>query len=402
MADPQRVPAEQVSRVRHDLRTFANHILGYSDMLLEVAREDDLATIIPGLVTIHEAGSTLLERIGVLLPSGRSDVTTADLVLLPDAFHELIETLLKHAKQLCDDTQALELEQENADAHKILTAVENLRHFVEDGVVPLAAGGAAELSAKPQAADEKARAAPRSTSHRGTILIVDDIANNRDMLARRLEREGYGVIEAANGREALERIARGGLDLVLLDILMPEVDGFEVLRQVKATPSGRDLPVIMISSLDEISSVVRCIEMGAEDYLPKPFDPVLLRARVGACMEKKQLRDHELDYLRQVAAVTSAATALESGKFDPVSLDEVARRDDPLGGLARVFQKMGREVQAREERLKMQVAQLKVEIDESRKKQQVAEVTETEYFQQLKRRAGELRRRAGRSDAPSS
>ncbi len=407
MTDPQPLPAEQVSHVRHDLRTFANHILGYSDMLLEVARDDAVEEIIPGLVAIHELGANLLERVGAILNPSRTDVAHADFEKLAAELHPVVEKLLVNAKTLCEQTQQLEMEQENADGHKILSAVENLRRFIEDSMLHGEFGpetqtreNANSSSLTHQALTSAAETAPRAGQ--GRILVVDDIENNRDMLARRLEREGYAVIQAANGREALERIAHGGLDLVLLDILMPEVDGFEVLRQVKSTPSGRDLPVIMISSLDEIQSVVRCIEMGAEDYLPKPFDPVLLRARVGACLEKKLLRDNELDYLRQVAAVTSAASAVETGTFDPVSLAEVAGRDDPLGGLARVFQKMGREVQAREERLKMQVAQLRIEIDESRKKQQVAEVTESEYFQELKRRANQLRRRSGKTESSES
>ena len=113
------------------------------------------------------------------------------------------------------------------------------------------------------------------------------------MLRRQLERQGYQVETAANGREALDRVQAGGLSLVLLDIIMPELDGYQVLETLKSDAVWHDLPVIMISALDEISSVARCIERGAEDYLPKPFDPVLLRARIGASLEKKHLRDED-------------------------------------------------------------------------------------------------------------
>ena len=106
---------------------------------------------------------------------------------------------------------------------------------------------------------------------------MDDNEINRDLLSRRLERQGHRVAAVEGGRQALERLAREPFDLVLLDIMMPEMNGFQVLERLKADPALRHVPVIMISALDELDSVVRCIEMGAEDYLPKPFNPVLLQ-----------------------------------------------------------------------------------------------------------------------------
>lgn len=116
---------------------------------------------------------------------------------------------------------------------------------------------------------------------------------NRDLLGRRLKQLGHHVEMAVNGREALEKIAAGEYDVVLLDIMMPEVDGYKVLETLRADGTLERLPVIMISAVSEIDSVVRCVEMGATDYLPKPFNPVLLRARVNATLEKKRLRDKE-------------------------------------------------------------------------------------------------------------
>jgi DNA-binding response OmpR family regulator len=158
----------------------------------------------------------------------------------------------------------------------------------------------------------------------------------------------------------------------------------------------------MISALDEIDSVVRCVEMGAEDYLPKPFNPVLLKARIGACLEKKRLRDQEVEYLRHVAQVTTAASAVEAGAFQPETLAEVAGRSDGLGQLARVFQRMGREVQAREQRLRQQVQALRIEIDQAKRARQVAEITDTDYFQQLQERARKLRSRQPHPPTPPS
>jgi sigma-B regulation protein RsbU (phosphoserine phosphatase) len=129
----------------------------------------------------------------------------------------------------------------------------------------------------------------------GHVLAVDDNESNRDMLSRRLLRHGLTVEVAVNGIDALEQLEAKPFDLVLLDIMMPELDGYEVLKRMKASDNLRHIPVVMISALDELESVVRCIEAGAEDYLSKPFNPTLLRARIGACLEKKALRGHDRD-----------------------------------------------------------------------------------------------------------
>jgi adenylate cyclase len=133
------------------------------------------------------------------------------------------------------------------------------------------------------------------------ILVVDDNADNRYTLCRRLRREGYTDLEEApNGKEALERLETRPFDLVLLDIMMPELDGFQVLERLKAHATWRHIPVIMISALSEFESVVRCIELGAEDYLQKPFNSVLLRARVRASLERKRLHDREAAHLAEI------------------------------------------------------------------------------------------------------
>jgi adenylate cyclase len=127
-----------------------------------------------------------------------------------------------------------------------------------------------------------------------SVLVVDDIEMNRDMLCSLLEADGHKASVAENGRLALEAIKSNPYDLILLDVMMPEMNGYQVLEHLKSDHALRDIPVIVLSALDEIGSVVRCIELGAEDYLPKPFDPVLLKARIGACLEKKRLRDQEV------------------------------------------------------------------------------------------------------------
>jgi len=133
------------------------------------------------------------------------------------------------------------------------------------------------------------------------ILVVDDTEMNRDMLSTLVEADGHNASVAVNGRLALEAIKTNSFDLILLDVMMPEMNGYQVLEQLKADESLRAIPVIVLSALDEIGSVVRCIELGAEDYLPKPFDPILLRARINACLEKKRLRDQEVELRRELA-----------------------------------------------------------------------------------------------------
>lgn len=134
----------------------------------------------------------------------------------------------------------------------------------------------------------------------GHILVVDDNRLNRMKLAHSLRQEGYTSDMAEDGRQALEMLRVQPFDLVLLDIMMPEMDGYAVLEEMKHDRVLRDIPVIVISALEELESVVKGIVMGAEDYLPKAFDPVILKARIGASLEKKRLRDQEATYRQQI------------------------------------------------------------------------------------------------------
>jgi two-component system cell cycle response regulator len=229
------------------------------------------------------------------------------------------------------------------------------------------------------------------TERPGAVLVADDDAVNRLLLAHSLERDGHRVRAVGNGLEALEALGTEAFDCVLLDVLMPRMDGYQVLERIRSEPKLRHTPVIMISALEDVESVVRCIEMGAEDYLPKPFDPVLLRARINAGLARKRLHDLEQEYLENVGHVVAAAADVETGRFESRQLDGVAGRDDALGQLARVFQRMAAEVRSREQQLTQQVRQLRIEIDEARAARQVAEITQTQYFQDLQARASELR-----------
>ncbi|HEV2041275.1 MAG TPA: adenylate/guanylate cyclase domain-containing protein [Casimicrobiaceae bacterium] len=150
-------------------------------------------------------------------------------------------------------------------------------------------------------------------SGQARLLVVDDNKVNRLLLAHSLELQGHSVALAENGRVALEMLRREGFDLLLLDIEMPEMDGFQVLEQLVSDRQLRDLPVIVTSSLEGIANVVRCIELGAEDYLTKPVNPVLLKARIEASLEKKSLRDQQKELMRRFATPEVAQDLQNSG-----------------------------------------------------------------------------------------
>jgi adenylate cyclase len=163
------------------------------------------------------------------------------------------------------------------------------------------------------------------------MLIVDDVEANRELLRRRLVRQGHEVTTAINGREAIEMLRITEVDLVLCDIMMPEMDGYEFLQYIKHDADLRHIPVIMISAVDDMESVVRCVEMGAEDYLPKPFNQTLLRARIGACLEKKQFRDQEQAYIQQIKEEQARSEQLLLGILPKSIADRLKHRGELFG-----------------------------------------------------------------------
>jgi DNA-binding response OmpR family regulator len=196
--------------------------------------------------------------------------------------------------------------------------------------------------------------APPNGPSGARILVVDDNGMSRRKLRMSVEHLGHVAEMAADGHEALDALRSSSFDAVLLDILMPGLDGFGVLAEMKADDALRDVPVIVISALDdETESVVKAIELGAEDFLPKTYDPVLLKARLGASLSKKRFRDQEREYFRRIERLTEAAEILETGRFDPESLqlEDVASKRDPIGRLATVFRGMAAEIYERELRM---------------------------------------------------
>ncbi len=271
--------------LRHELRTPVNHIVGYADLILEDGEPSE--PLKAALVAVKEAANRLLPAITAVVAEDGGE-TGANLQSLSGLAAELAST--------ADPLAALATPATAGDLDRIVLAVSRLLGLVGE--------------IRPDGGDEPSAAlasSPPATADAPLILVVDDDPANRDVLNRRLVRLGYQTAEAGNGQEALERMARGDVDLVLLDLMMPVMDGYGVLTRRRGDAALRSIPVLMISASDEPENVVRCIELGAEDYLPKPFDPTLLRARVSACIEKKRLHDQEQALL---ATVTRQAEEL--------------------------------------------------------------------------------------------
>ncbi len=283
-----------LAHARHELRTPLGHIIGYSEMLLEEIEDGGDQALAEALRRLHQGARQLLARLNERLAAPVAGAA-------PAALPTLLKQLVEPAEALATATEAVKhavpseaSEDVQADTDKMATAAGHLVDLLTHGEFAAAAPAPTPAETAPPG---RAAAAPDA----GVILVVDDNASNRELLARRLSRQGHEVHTAADGGEALAVLRKRAVDLVLLDVLMPGRSGAEVLRELKADAELRDIPVLMISALDEIETVIRCIELGAEDYLAKPFDAVLLRARVGACLEKKRLRDQEAQHVRELA-----------------------------------------------------------------------------------------------------
>jgi adenylate cyclase len=292
-----------LARLRHELRTPLNHILGYSEMLLEDAGEaGELGT---ELRRIHREGRAVLAVVEESLAPGRVEAGGVDLERLAAALSPALGRLGEAAARLDRLAREGGAGPVAGDAERIAGAVARLRALVLEwdagpaAIAGRASGEAAVAGATAPAGGGSTARGPATAP--ATILVVDDDAENRDLLARRLAREGHRVRAAEGGLEALALLRDEPVDLVLLDVMMPDLDGPAVLERLKQDPQRRHIPVLMISALDETQSVVRSIELGAEDYLPKPCDTVLLRARIGACLEKKRLRDQEVRHALELA-----------------------------------------------------------------------------------------------------
>ncbi|MBI4786821.1 MAG: response regulator [Chloroflexi bacterium] len=316
-----------LANLRHELRTPINAIIGYSEMLLEDAADRGDERLSADLQKIQTAGSQLLARVNEILDPAR--IETEGLGADRETFganlrHELrtpLSAVIGYTEMLLEEQGGQEemrgdLEKIHAAAERFLAFINDIVHVstAEPGEVPQSAESAAmvaDVVRTIQPVESEGIAA--NPIECGVLLVVDDNEINRDVLSRRLERQGHRVETGANGQQALDMVRAKPYDLILLDLMMPEMNGYQVLQHLKADALLRDIPVIMISALDEVDTVVRCIEMGAEDYMPKPFNPVLLKARIGACLEKKRLRDRQRELFGKFATKEVAEELLRYG-----------------------------------------------------------------------------------------
>jgi MinD-like ATPase involved in chromosome partitioning or flagellar assembly/DNA-binding response OmpR family regulator len=404
MQENSQVQRALLSYLRHELCTPINAMIGYSEILLEESRTRQIPMLFEDLQKIYACSSQLLTLVSTILDPVQLEMdqingnlngfsSTLRMELLTP-----LSTIIGYCEMSLEEAPAeliSDLDKLNASAQQLLSLVNDIIHLAQQQlhtlnvqtdstsqlllnspIVQRAATTLETLSQEP----------PEKLSQGGMILVVDDNPTNCDLLSRQLKRQGHTVTIATNAQQALRLLKAVSYDLILLDVIMPGMNGIELLQQLKSHDDWRHIPVIMISALDEIDGAVRCIELGAEDYLQKPFDPTLLKARIGAYLEKKRLRDQEILYLQQVKRLTTAAAAVETKTFNPDSLNDLIQYPSQLGQLARVFQRMAQEVNSREQHLKQQVHQLQVIIDKGQKKRLVAEVATTDHFRQLQKR----------------
>jgi adenylate cyclase len=316
-AASDRARRARVANMRQELLAPVTALVGYGELLTEEAERLELVDLAPDLERIMTAAQELLGLVNRLLDEAAAPAqeSRADLAAIQAKMrHDLrnpLNAIKGYAELLLEELDEFGGAAIRADLEALLGECESLLARI-DVIVDFSGG---EAHAARACHDEGAVASmvanlvrtvkpieardgrPQET---GRILVVDDNASNRDLLFRRLSHDGHQVTRAESGRRALEILAVEEFDLILLDLLMPELNGFQVLERLKADERLHDIPVIMISGLQETDSVIRCIEGGAEDYLSKPFNPVLLRARISACLERKRWRDRERRYLERI------------------------------------------------------------------------------------------------------
>lgn len=291
----------ELAKLRHDLRTPMNHVIGYAEMLLEDAIPAELRA---DLERVHRSGQRLLELINLYLDDRTFQTQGLEARAVLHDLRTPVNHIIGYGEMLEERATELSLDRFVPDIRRIREAARTWLRLMEEQLAPIALGAGPGPKA-PGIEGQMTRSNPiifhpgpapiasESRQSPGSVLVVDDNAGNRDLLVRRLSREGHTVFEATDGASALLAWRERQPDVVLLDVQMPDLDGYSILLQAKADPALRDSAVIMVSGFDQQEGIARCIEAGAEDYLIKPFNPVLLRARVAACLEKQQLREQE-------------------------------------------------------------------------------------------------------------
>ena len=300
-----------ISKARHNLKNPVNAILGFSEMLIEDCEDEGYDDLLIDLKKINSAGKEVLSIIEESFSDSNLNISGSNVAeiatKLEISIRTPLNTIVGYSELLREDTENIDIDTFNEDLDKIIISGQAISNEITQIISfdPTSS----DIKQKDQSSDDiksvLASIQPLDKGEKkkvtkGSILVVDDNKNNTTLLKKRLEKLGNTVKVANDGMEAIKITEKSQLDLILLDIIMPNMNGYDVLGFLKKDKRYHEIPVIMLSSMDDLTSIYRCIELGADDYVTKPFDKLVLEARISACIEKKQLRDKEKILLGEI------------------------------------------------------------------------------------------------------
>jgi CheY-like chemotaxis protein len=292
--------AAKLSQIRHDLRTPVGHIIGYAEMMEEDLVGEAPDEFIRDLQSIRSSGERLVAMIEEHLGGSQRTLSELDLPAAQFQLRMQLNHISGYNEMLTEVAEEEGWQEVTGDLVRITTAERTMLELIETRLTldAFAEQSVTDLVGADTVAAEAASFDLTPLARGGRLLVVDDDPTNRDLLQRRLTRDGFEVSLADNGQAALDAVKESDFDLIVLDLMMEGLSGLETLHQLKALPQTAATPVVMLSAGDDLDPMVACILAGADDYLTKPIHPVLLRARIGASLEKVRLRERLTRQLR--------------------------------------------------------------------------------------------------------
>ena len=312
----KRTKEAYLGKARHNLKNPINAILGYSEMLIEDCEDEGIDNPLEDLTKLYNAGQEVLSVIEKIFDERALENPENTIITLAKEteilIREPLNTIIGYSELLLEENESIEIENFKSDINRISESgrlleaeLDSIIKFnTEDDYAILRENGSNVAQSMVQDVMDSIQPIDQKNEKPhivGKLLVVDDNRNNTELLRKRLLKQGHDVVTANNGREAIvSLIDHDDIDVILLDIVMPEMNGYEVLKFIKNDKRFHELPVIMISSMDDTDSIFRCIEAGADDYITKPFEKSILDARISSCMEKKKLRDKERELMQEL------------------------------------------------------------------------------------------------------